>query len=95
LFLKVSDSNLKMMNSENEHRNEHRFDNPSLDFNLKKRYSIPKDYIPKTQGSPDLEKRWHVYFYWRTHKDGILDKKFTYTKILLLSQLLSKRTHKK
>jgi integrase len=80
LFLKVSDSKLKKMNSENEHRNEHRFDNPSLDFSLKKRYSIPKVYIPKTQGSPDLEKRWHVYFYWRTHKDGILDKKFTYTK---------------
>jgi integrase len=68
------------MKSENEHRNEHRNNDLSLDFNLKKRYSIPKVYIPKTQGKPDLEKRWHVYFYWRTDKDGPLDKKYTYTK---------------
>lgn len=75
----------------NDPRNAPRFEDLSLDFNVKKRYSIPKVYIPKSDGNPDLTRRWYVYFYWRTEKDGVLDKKFTYTKGINRIKNLSER----
>ena len=66
-------------NATNEHRNGHRF----FEFSMKKkRYSNPKIYIPRKNGRPSVsaKSRWHVYFYWRTEKDGPLDKLFTFRK---------------
>ena len=66
-------------NATNEHRNGHRF----FEFSMKKkRYSNPKIYIPRKNGRPSVsaKSRWHVYFYWRTEKDGTLDKLFTFRK---------------
>jgi integrase len=48
----------------------------------KKRYSDPKLYIPKKDGKATVEpnKRWYVYFYWRTDPNGVLDRKLQFTK---------------
>ena|SRR5690625_1265594 len=67
---------------ENEHRNEHIL---HLHFTgMKKRYSVPKLYIPKSNGRATIEKgkRWYVYFYWRSDPEGVLDKRFTFYKDL-------------
>lgn len=68
------------MKSQNDPRNDPRFDTDKIELILKKRYSIPKIHIPKVDGKATLDKRWYVYFYWRSQAGGVLDKKFTYTK---------------
>lgn len=48
----------------------------------KKRYSDPKIHIPKRNGRATIQpnRRWYVYFYWRSDPSGPLDKKFSFTK---------------
>lgn len=52
------------------------------DLKLKRRYSEPKLFIPRVNGRPSVAKgmSWCVYFYWRSKKNGALDKKFTFYK---------------
>ena len=68
---------------QNKYRNKYRNETVFFDVQMKKkRYSIPKIYIPKKNGKPLIEngKWWQVYFYWRTDPNGPLDKRFSYQK---------------
>lgn len=75
----------------NEHKNEHIL---HLEITgMKKRYSDPKLYIPKENGRAIIKpnKRWYVYFYWRTDPNGVLDKRFAFYKDLNRLKTVSER----
>lgn len=60
---------------------------------MKKRYSDPKLFIPKINGRATVKpnKRWCVYFYWRSSPNGKLDKKITLYKDLNRFKTVSER----
>lgn len=59
-----------------EHISEHKsHDKLHRVLSLKMKHSIPKLYIPKTNGRTCIKKRWHVYFYYDDPETGKRDYK--------------------
>lgn len=72
---------------EKEEKNENPPISPPINFEIcmaKKRFSIPKLFVPRVNGKPSVApgKYWYVSFYWRSEPNGRLDKKFMFNKDL-------------